>query len=47
MFSGCESLKYLDISYFDTNNVWNMGHMFDNCKSLTSLDFSNFETNNA
>ena len=46
MFYGCESLKYLSLSNFNTENVNNMEWMFSNTKSLTSLDLSNFFTPN-
>ena len=44
MFSGCSSLKSIDLSHFDTSNVTLMGYMFLNCNSLESLDVSNFDT---
>ena len=31
MFSGCESLKELNLSNFNTNNVINMAYMFSGC----------------
>jgi surface protein len=34
MFNGCESLKSIDLSSFNTNNVTNMIWMFCFCKSL-------------
>jgi len=34
MFSGCESLKSIDLSSFNTNNVTNMIFMFVCCESL-------------
>ncbi len=46
MFNGCESLKSIDISNFNTNNVTNMSYMFNECESLKSIDISNFNTNN-
>ena len=46
MFSGCSSLKELNLSNFNTNNVWNMGSMFYRCSSLKELNLSNFNTNN-
>ena len=33
MFSGCSSLKELNLSNFNTNNVINMGLMFDGCSN--------------
>ena len=46
MFDYCESLKSIDLSSFNTNNVTNMSHMFLGCKSLESIDLSPFNTNN-
>lgn len=42
MFSGCSSLKKLDISNFNTDNLVSMWNMFYNCNSLVDLDISNF-----
>ena len=42
MFNGCKSLKELNISKFNTNNVINMKSMFEYCNSLKKLDISNF-----
>ena len=33
MFSGCSSLKELNLSNFNTNNVKNMGYMFSRCSN--------------
>lgn len=46
MFSRCESLTDLDLSYFDTSNVTIMTNMFSRCESLTNLDLSHFDTSN-
>ena len=46
MFSGCSSLKELNLSNFNTNNVINMSCMFWECISLKELNLSNFNTNN-
>ena len=46
MFYGCSSLKELNISNFNTNNVTDMGFMFSVCSSLKELNLSNFNTNN-
>jgi len=43
MFYGCNQLKYIDLSNFDTSNVEDMNGMFDNCTSLEFLDISNFK----
>ena len=46
MFFGCSSLKELNLSNFNTNNVTDMNCMFFQCKSLNELNISNFNTNN-
>ena len=45
MFSGCSSLKSINLSSFDTSSVTNMLNLFYNCSSLTSIDVS-FNTSN-
>ena len=44
LFSGCQSLKSLDLSLIKTNNVTSMNNLFQGCSSLKSLDLSNWET---
>ena len=39
MFSGCSSLKDLNISNFITDNVTNMSSMFSRCASLNDNVF--------
>lgn len=46
MFSGCQELKSLNVSSFDTSQVISMEYMFYNCKNLESLDLSNFNMSN-
>ena len=46
MFWRCSSLKELNLSNFNTNNVTDMGCMFYGCSSLKDLNLSNFNTNN-
>ena len=46
MFYGCSSLKTLNLSNFNTNNVTDMMWMFYDCSSLKVLNLSNFNTNN-
>ncbi len=46
MFSGCSSLKTVDISNFNTSKVTDMSGMFQDCSSLESLDLSSFNTEN-
>ena len=42
MLENCSSLKLLNVSNFNTQNVINMVGMFENCSSLKSLNI-NFE----
>lgn len=45
MFAGCSSLKELDVSKFNTQNVKIFTNMFKNCSSLTSIKgLYNFDT---
>ena len=44
MFYNCSSLRELNISNFNTNNVINISGMFFNCSSLNELNVSNFNT---
>ena len=46
MFDFCSSLKELNLSNFNTNNVTDMSYMFYECSSLKELNLSNFNTNN-
>ena len=45
MFYRCLSLKELNLSNFNTDNVKNMTHIFFGCESLNALNLSNFKTN--
>ena len=45
MFSECSSLKELNLSNFNTNNVTIMRSMFYGCSSLKELNLSNFNNN--
>lgn len=45
MFQYCASLISIDLSHFDTKNVWNMCSMFSD-SAFISLDLSSFNTNN-
>ena len=40
------SLRELNVSKFNTNNVNNMEYMFYGCSSLKELNVSNFNINN-
>ena len=44
MFWGCDKLKELDLTKFDTQNVKIMNRSFAGCSELTSFDLSNFDT---
>jgi surface protein len=46
MFCACNSLKDVDVSKFNTENVTDMQGMFAECYSLESLDVSGFVTDN-
>ena len=46
LFYNCSSLKDLDLSNFNTNNVTDMSDMFHDCSSLKELNLSNFNINN-
>jgi len=46
MFAGCSSIKELNFSNFNTNNVTYMRNMFYECSPLKELNLSNFNTNN-
>ena len=42
MFSSCSSLKSINVSSFNTENVENMFGMFGHCTLLEEIDVSNF-----
>lgn len=44
MFENCTSLKKIDLSNFETKNVYYMNDMFMNCSSLKTIDTSKFNT---
>ena len=46
MFSKCSCITNINLSNFDTKNVYNMGYMFSDCSSLSNLNIYNFITNN-
>ena len=46
MFCNCHSLKELNLSHFNIDNVTNMNQIFDYCPILKELNISNFNTNN-
>ena len=46
MFAGCDSLRTLDLSNFNTSNITTMYHMFSGCDYLKSVDLSSFDTSN-
>ena len=46
MFYGCSQLTSLDVTHFNTANVFAMYSMFSGCSSLTSLDVTHLNTAN-
>ena len=46
MFSGCSSLKEINLSNINTNNVTDMSWMFYKCSLLKEINLSNFNINN-
>ena len=44
MFSGCESLKELNLDNFNTSNVTDMLYIFSGCSKIKELNLSKFET---
>ena len=41
MFYECYSLKNINLSNFNTQNVTNISEMFSQCQSLENIDLSN------
>ena len=46
MFSGCETLTYIDLSNFDTSSVNDLSSMLSGCSSIEYLDISSFNMEN-
>ena len=46
MFSDLEKLKELDVSHFNTSQVYSMTGMFKNLKEVKTLDVSNWDVSN-
>ena len=46
MVCSCKSLKYLELSKFNTENVIDMENMFRDCYSLININLSDFNTQN-
>ena len=44
MFYGCESLKEVDVTHFDTQIVTNIRDLFSHCTSLEHVDLTHFVT---
>ena len=42
LFSGCKSLKNIDLSNFKSEKVENIINMFKGCESLENINLSNF-----
>ena len=43
IFYGCNSLKDINLSNFNTQNVTSMYGMLNECNSLTNINLSNFK----
>ena len=46
MLCDCSSLKELNLTNFNTNQVYDMSWMFSGCSSLKELNLANFNTDN-
>ena len=46
MFNFCESLRNINLSNFNTQNVIDMSRMFGDCVLLRNINLSNFNTQN-
>lgn len=44
LFSGCKSLRYVDLSSLNTSNIEDMEWMFYGCEALKTVDLSSFDT---
>ena len=42
MFYGCQEIKEINLSNFNSSQVTDMHHMFTDCKKLIFVDFTNF-----
>jgi surface protein len=42
MFSGCKSLKTININIFKENKVTNLSYAFSSCESIIEIDLSFF-----
>ena len=43
LFSHCYSLTTIDISNFNTKNIWGFNDMFSHCYSITSINILHFD----
>ena len=43
MFDGCENVKDVDLSSFNTKNLESMKFMFSSCSNLENINLSNFD----
>ena len=46
MFSFCENITYINLTYFNSENVSDMSYMFSNCYNLRNINFSSIDTKN-
>ena len=47
MFSGCSGLKSLDLSFFDTEELFDGSNAFNGCTALENIKIDNLKTNKA
>ena len=45
MFYQSINITEIDLSEFNSENVWNMSNMFSGCSNVTSINLNNFRTN--
>ena len=46
MFSGCNNIKSIDLTHFDSSNVTNMSYMFSRCHYIEEINLDKIKTDN-
>ena len=46
MFSGCNNIKSIDLTLFDSSNVTNMSYMFSRCHYIEEINLDKIKTDN-
>ena len=44
MFSSCNSLTNIHLSFFNNQNANDLSYIFSGCNALSNIDLSNFNT---